>query len=71
MAVTVKFVVAAVVGVPEIIPEVLKLNPPGKLLPLARLQLIVPVPPALWSVALYAELTVPLGNDVVVIVKPV
>jgi hypothetical protein len=51
VAVTVKFVVPAVVGVPEIVPELLNVNPPGKL-PMVTLQVIVPTPPALCSVAL-------------------
>ena len=71
MAVTVKFVVAAVLGVPEIVPKELKERPEGSEEPVAKLQVIVPVPPPLCSVALYAEFTVPLGKDVVVIVNTV
>lgn len=51
VAVTVKFVVPAVVGVPEIVPELINVNPAGKL-PGVVLQVIVPTPPALCSVAL-------------------
>ena len=51
VAATVKLDVPAVVGEPVIAPVPLKFNPGGKL-PWARLQVIVPVPPALCSVAL-------------------
>ena len=50
-AVTVNLLVPAVVGVPEISPEVLKVNPPGKL-PEVTVQLMVPVPPEAVSEAL-------------------
>ena len=69
LAVTVKLVVPAVVGVPEIVPVLLKFNPAGKL-PLVTLQVMVPVPPATCNVALYAVLTTPSGRDVVVMVSP-
>ena len=51
VAVAVKLVAPAAVGVPEISPAPLKFNPPGKL-PLVTLQLIVPVPPEAASAAL-------------------
>jgi len=51
VAVTVNLLVPAVVGVPEISPELLKLNPAGKL-PEVTLQLMAPVPPEAASVAL-------------------
>lgn len=66
VAVTVKFVVAAVVGVPEIVPEVLSFRPPGKL-PVVTLQVIVPAPPVDCRVAEYALLTRPLGTEAVAI----
>jgi hypothetical protein len=50
VAVTVKLVVPAAVGVPEMA-EPLKLSPAGKL-PVVALQLIVPVPPEAASPAL-------------------
>lgn len=64
MAVTVKLEVPVVVGVPEIVPELLNVNPAGKL-PLS-LQVMVPTPPVDCSAALYGVLTTPLGRDVVV-----
>ena len=51
MAETVKFDVPAVVGDPEIVPPPLRLSPAGKL-PWLTLQVTVPVPPTLLSVAL-------------------
>ena len=51
VAVTVKVLVPAAVGVPEMAPELLKFSPAGKL-PLLTLQLMAPVPPEAVSVAL-------------------
>ena len=51
VAVTVKFVVPAAVGVPEMSPEPLRVNPPGRL-PVVTLQLMEPVPPEAASDAL-------------------
>ena len=64
VAVTVKFVVAAAVGVPEIVPELLKFRPAGKL-PVVTLQVMVPVPPVACKGAEYALLTIPVGKEVV------
>ena len=47
-AVTVKFVVPAAVGVPEMSPEPLRVNPPGRL-PVVTLQLMAPAPPVAAS----------------------
>jgi len=68
LAVTVKLEPPPVVGVPEIAPEVLKLNPAGKL-PVVTLQVMVPTPPVACNVVLYAVLTTPLGKDAVVMVS--
>jgi hypothetical protein len=54
-----------VVGVPEIAPELLIVNPAGKL-PEATVQVTVPTPPLDWRGAVYAALTVPEGRVVVV-----
>ena len=51
MAETVKLAVPAAVGDPEIVPELLRVNPAGKL-PCETLQVMGLVPPALFSVAL-------------------
>ena len=51
VAETVKLAVPAAVGDPEILPELIKVNPDGKL-PWETLQVIVPVPPPLCNVAL-------------------
>lgn len=59
-----KFVVAAAVGVPEIVPELLKFRPAGKL-PVVTLQVMVPVPPVACKGAEYALLTIPVGKEVV------
>jgi hypothetical protein len=64
LAVTVKLEAPAVVGVPEIAPEVLRINPAGKL-PVVTLQAMVPAPPVDCNVALYAVLTTPFGSDAV------
>jgi hypothetical protein len=65
LAVTVKFAVPAVVGVPEISPvSGSSVKPAGKL-PAVTLQFIVP-PPVAESVWLYAVPTVPFGSEVVV-----
>ena len=66
MASTVKLELPAALGVPEIVPELLRVNPAGKL-PEATLHLIVPTPPLDWRLALYAALTTPLGRELVVI----
>ena len=52
MTFTVKVVVAAAVGVPEIVPELLKERPAGSDEPDARLQVSVPAPPLACKVAL-------------------
>jgi hypothetical protein len=49
---TVKDVVAGVVGVPEIAPELLKERPAGSVEPDAKLQVSVPAPPLACNVAL-------------------
>jgi hypothetical protein len=49
---TVKEVVAGVVGVPDIAPELLKERPPGSVEPDAKLQVSVPAPPLACKVAL-------------------
>lgn len=49
---TVKLVVPAVVGVPEIAPVLLRERPPGSEEPVARLQVRVPTPPLACKVAL-------------------
>lgn len=64
---TVKLMVPAAVGVPEMAPAVLRDSPAGSADPLARLQLSVPVPPVAARVALYAVPTVPPVRVVVVI----
>jgi len=51
VAVTVKFVVPAAVGVPAMSPEPPRVNPPGRL-PVVTLQLTEPVPPEAASDAL-------------------
>lgn len=51
VAVTVKFVVPAAVGVPEMSPESLRVNPPGRF-PVVTRQLMEPVPPDAASEAL-------------------
>jgi hypothetical protein len=51
VAVTVKVEVPRVVGVPEIVPELLNESPPGSV-PLVTLQVIGGVPPVACSVAL-------------------
>jgi hypothetical protein len=51
VAVTVKVQVPAVMGVPEIIPELLNESPAGRV-PLVTLQVMGGVPPVAWSVAL-------------------
>lgn len=48
----VKVVVAAAVGVPEIVPEPLKERPAGNAEPESRLQVSVPAPPLACKVAL-------------------
>jgi hypothetical protein len=63
--VTVKLEAPVVVGVPEIVPELLNVNPAGRL-PLVMLHVMVPTPPVDCNVALYAVLTTPLGRDAVV-----
>jgi len=70
VALTVKLDVAAVVGVPEIMPVVSARFKPVGNVPLSRLQVmgVVPVAANVW---LYAVPVVPLGNDVVVIVGAV
>lgn len=59
-----KLDVAAVVGVPEIVPELLNFRPAGKL-PVVTLQVMVPVPPVACSVVEYALLSIPVGRVVV------
>lgn len=49
---TVKEVVAGVVGVPDIAPELLKERPAGSAEPDAKLQVSVPAPPLACNVAL-------------------
>jgi hypothetical protein len=66
VALTVKLLVSAVVGVPEITPVDPRLKPSGNDVPLSRLH-VMGVSPVASSVWLYAVPTVPLGNDVVVI----
>lgn len=61
-----KVVVAAAVGVPEIVPEPLKERAAGSDEPEAKLQVSVPAPPLACKVALYAVPTVPLASEVVV-----
>ena len=67
VALTVKFDVPAVVGVPVIAPvDVFKLRPPGRLpLAIAHVIGVVPVAARVW---LYAVPTVPAGKEAVVIV---
>ena len=62
---TVKLEVPAVVGVPEIVPELLKERPAGSAEPDARLQVSEPAPPLACNVALYAVPTVPPESVVV------
>ena len=66
MAVTVKLTAPAVVGVPDMAPEELILNPGGKL-PVVTLQAMVPTPPLLCKLSEYAVLTTPFGRAAVVI----
>jgi hypothetical protein len=66
VAVTVTFAVAAAVGVPEIVPELLRFRPAGKL-PVVTVQVIAPDPPVACKVVEYALLTMPVGTEVVVI----
>jgi hypothetical protein len=68
VAVTVKFVTPAAVGVPEMSPEPLRVNPPGRF-PVVTLQLMEPVPPEAASEALYAVPAIPSASDVVVMVR--
>ena len=63
---TVKSVVAAAVGVPEIVPVPLRERPAGNAEPEAKAQVSVPAPPLACNVALYAAPTVPLASEVVV-----
>jgi hypothetical protein len=63
---TVKSVVAAAVGVPEIVPVPLNERPVGNEEPKAKLQVSVPAPPPACSAALYAVPTVPVASEVVV-----
>jgi len=63
---TVKSVVPAALGVPEIVPALLNDRPAGNAEPEARAQVIVPAPPLACNVALYAVPTVPLAREVVV-----
>ena len=65
MAVTVKLEAPAVVGVPEIAPALLRVNPAGRV-PVVTLQAAVPTPPVDCNAALYAVPTTPLGTDAVV-----
>ena len=65
MAVTVKSEEPAVVGVPEIAPAALMVSSAGKL-PLVTLRLMVPTPPVVCTLTLYAVPTKPLGSVVVV-----
>ncbi len=70
VTVTVKFDVLLEdpVGVPEITPALLKLNPAGKL-PAVTAQLYGGTPPVAWSVWLYAVPIVAGARDVVVMVN--
>ena len=63
---TVKLLVPEVVGVPEIVPPVERVNPAGRV-PDTTDHLYGGVPPVAASVALYATFCVPFGSDVVVI----
>src|SRR5687767_7649837 len=65
---TVKFAVAAVVGVPLITPAALRDSPRGSD-PLVTLQALLPLPPLAASVCEYAVPTVPFASDVVVTVN--
>jgi hypothetical protein len=65
LAWTVKLVVPAVVGVPEIAPELLIANPAGRL-PEDMVHVMVPTPPLDCRLAVYAALTMPDGRVVVV-----
>ena len=65
-AVTVKFDLLIVVGVPEITPAAERVNPSGNA-PLARLQ-VMGASPAAASVWLYVNSMVPTGNEAVVMV---
>ena len=49
---TVNVVLPAVVGMPEIVPRLLKERPVGREEPLARLQVSVPAPPVTCRLAL-------------------
>ena len=64
---TVKLLVWAVVGIPEMTPAVLKVKPAGSDDPEASDQVYGVVPPVAVRVWLYATPTVPLGRVVVVI----
>src|SRR5262245_46651209 len=69
-ALTVKFDVPAVVGVPEIVPDELSIKPGGKL-PLVISHVYGAVPPAAESVCEYTPPTVPAGSvDGVMVMVP-
>jgi hypothetical protein len=68
VAVTVNDGLPAAVGVPEIVPAVLKERPAGSD-PEVRAQVIVPAPPVDCNVVEYAVPTTPLGTVVVVMVR--
>jgi hypothetical protein len=68
VAITVKEKVPDAVGVPLIWPELLSVNPPGKV-PELTVQLYGLLPPLAASVAVYALLTSPLPSEVVVTVS--
>src|SRR5579883_1669094 len=65
---TVKFAVAGVVGVPEMVPPALSVSPVGSA-PAETVHALPPAPPLAASVCEYANPTLPFGSDVVVTVK--
>ncbi len=66
---TVKFAVPAVVGVPPMVPEALRVRPAGGA-PAVRVHVYPPVPPAAARDCEYATPTTPPGSDDVLTLSP-
>ena len=58
-----------VLGVPEMVPLLLRERPGGNAVPVPRVHVTGGVPPLDCKVALYGTLTVPLGSEAVVTAK--
>jgi hypothetical protein len=68
VAVMEKLNVFAVVGVPARTPAVVRVRPPGSVLPFARAHVTAPVPPLDASVTLYGVVTEPVGSAAGVVI---